>query len=76
MYNLGFVDHAYRYEDGTISEHMLAHLYHEGQGKKGANNVCSLVMKSMEKLGWIKYDDNGNVITGGHLIVIILDMVP
>ena len=34
-----------------------------------ATPLCSLVMKSMEKLGWIKYDGNGNVITGGHLIL-------
>jgi hypothetical protein len=69
VYNLGFVDHAYRYDDGTITEHMLAHLYHEGIGKKGANNVCSLVMKSMKHLGWIKFDENGEPITGGHLIL-------
>jgi hypothetical protein len=25
-----------------VSEHMHAHLYHEGVGKKGANNVASL----------------------------------
>jgi len=70
VYNLGFVDHAYKYEDDEISEHMLAHVYHEGIGKKGANNVCSLVMKSMLKLGWIKYDEEtGKPITGGHLVL-------
>ena len=69
VYNLGFVDHAYEYKDGSITEHMLAHVYHEGIGKKGGNNVCSLVMKSMKELGWIKFDDDGKPITGGHLVL-------
>ena len=63
------VCHAYRYSNGTISEHMLAHVYHEGIGQKGANNVCSLVMKSMKHLGWMKFDENKVPITGGHLIL-------
>jgi hypothetical protein len=35
MYNLGMVNHAHEYEDGKVSEHMTAHIYHEGVGKKG-----------------------------------------
>ena len=35
MYNLGMVNHAHEYEDGKVSEHMTAHVYHEGVGKKG-----------------------------------------
>ncbi len=43
--NLGVVNHTHMYNDGRVSEHMHAHLYHEGVGKKGANNVASLIVK-------------------------------
>ena len=45
VFNLGVVNHAHTYNDGRVSEHMHAHLYHEGVGKKGANNVASLIVK-------------------------------
>jgi len=44
VFNLGVVNHAHTYNDGCVSEHMHAHLYHEGLGKKGANNVASLIV--------------------------------
>ena len=33
---------------------MNAYCYHEGQGAKGGNNVCSLIYKNLEKLGIVK----------------------
>mmetsp|Transcript_1593 Transcript_1593/g.3305 ORF Transcript_1593/g.3305 Transcript_1593/m.3305 type:complete len:91 (-) Transcript_1593:413-685(-) len=43
---------------------MDAHVYHEGIGKKGANFVASLFMKTLRERGIIK---EGR--TGGHLVV-------
>jgi hypothetical protein len=57
VYNLGVVNYAHNYGDlnaegkRDIKEHMHAHVYHEGIGKKGANNVASLVMKTLIDLG-------------------------
>jgi hypothetical protein len=50
VFNLGVVNHAHTYNDGRVSEHMHAHLYHEGVGKKGANNVASLIVKTLGQL--------------------------
>ena len=38
---------------------MHAHVYHEGIGKKGANNVASLVMKTLIDLGMMQEDQIG-----------------
>ena len=47
IYNLGVVDHAHDYGNGEVKERMYAHVYHEGVGKKGANNVASLIVKTL-----------------------------
>ncbi len=44
MYNLGVVNHAHVYDNGTIVEHMHCRIYNEGVGKKGANNVASMII--------------------------------
>lgn len=37
-----------------IEDHTLnAYIYHEGEGKKGGNNVASLLMKDITDRGWI-----------------------
>jgi hypothetical protein len=46
IYNLGVVNHAHVYNDGQISEHLHCHVYTKGVGKKGANNVALLIMKT------------------------------
>mmetsp|Transcript_25192 Transcript_25192/g.41527 ORF Transcript_25192/g.41527 Transcript_25192/m.41527 type:complete len:126 (+) Transcript_25192:1035-1412(+) len=48
MLNFGVVNHAHIYpgDDRDPSCHMDAHVYHEGIGKKGANAVASLFMKT------------------------------
>ena len=48
VYNLGVVNHAHVYNDGTIGKHMYAHVYNETVGKKGANNVASLIVKMLQ----------------------------
>jgi hypothetical protein len=32
-------------------DHLYAHVYHEGKGKKGGNNVASLILKTLRLLG-------------------------
>jgi hypothetical protein len=59
IYNLGIVDHAHVYDDGRVTEHMHCHVYHEGVGKKGANNVSSLIMKTLRGLNLLREDSVG-----------------
>ena len=51
VYTLGVVNQAHevRNKDGSIEfkDHMHAHVYHEGIAKKGANNVASLIIKTL-----------------------------
>ena len=65
VYNLGMVNHAHAYEDGVVKEHMYAHVYHEGVGKKGANNVASLIIKTLRQLNLLRDD-----LAGGELNII------
>ncbi len=63
--NLGMVDHAHDYGDGEVKEQMYVHVYHEGVGKKGANNVASLIVKMLQQLNLLQEDS-----AGGELNVI------
>jgi hypothetical protein len=65
IYNLGMVDHAHDYGNGEVKERMYAHVYHEGVGKKGANNVASLIVKTLRQLNLLREDS-----AGGELNVI------
>ncbi len=65
IYNLGVVHHAHIYDDGQVSEHLYCHVYTEGVGKKGANNVASLIMKMLQKLNLLCEDS-----VGGELNII------
>ena len=56
---LGMVDHAHKYPNGTVSEHMHCHMYTDAIGKKGANNVASLIMKTLRGLNLLKKDTIG-----------------
>ena len=38
---------------------MFAHVYHEGIAKKGMNNVCSLIMKTLSDLNLLRGDEAG-----------------
>jgi hypothetical protein len=33
---------------------LTAYIYHEGEGKKGGNNVASLIMRYLDEEGYIK----------------------
>ena len=59
VYNLGVVDHAHTYPDGNVAEHMYCHVYNEGIGKKGANNVASLIVKTLRRLNLLREDSAG-----------------
>ena len=53
------VNHGHVYKDGTVGEHTYAHVYHEGVGKKGANDVASLVVKTLRHLNLLTTDNGG-----------------
>jgi hypothetical protein len=53
------VDHAHVYNDGRISEHMHCHVYNEAVAKKGANNVASLIVKTLRQLNLLRDDSAG-----------------
>ena len=57
--NLGIVNHAHVYPDGKVSEHMHCHVYTDAVGKKGANNVASLIMKTLRDLNLLRSDVQG-----------------
>ena len=57
--NLGMVDHAHKYPNGQVGEHMHCHVYTDAVGKKGANNVASLIMKTLRGLNLLKKDTIG-----------------
>ncbi len=60
MYNLGVVNHTHIYNGGWVSEHLNCHVYTEGVGKKGANNVALLIMKTLQKLYLLHKDSVGS----------------
>lgn len=64
-YNLGVINHAHMYDNGMIAEHMHCHVYHEGVGKNGANNVATLIVKTLEQSNILRDD-----LTGGELNII------
>ena len=65
VYNLGVVNHAHVYGDGRVCEHMHCHVYHEGIGKKGANNVASLIVKTLWEINLLHENS-----VGGELNII------
>ena len=65
VYNLGVVNHAHMYENGDVRKHMYCHVYNEGVGKKGANNVASLIVKTLRQLNLLQED-----LAGGELNIV------
>lgn len=61
--NLAVVNHGHAKEDGSIDVHMHCHRYHKGVGKKGADNVASLIIKSLMSANIICEDDWGKKLT-------------
>ena len=62
VYNLGVVNHAHVHDNGTIGKHMYAHIYNESVGKKGANNVASLIVKTLRQLNLLQDDAAGGAL--------------
>ncbi len=60
VYNLGMVNHGHVYGDGRVCKHMHCHVYQEGIGKKGANNVASLIVKTFWRLNLLHKDSVGD----------------
>lgn len=60
--NCGVVDHAHRYPDGKVAEHMHAHVYTEDIGKKGSNNVVSLMDKTFRHDNLLREDECGGTL--------------
>ena len=44
------------YPYSEVKEHMYVHVYHDGVGKMGANNVDSLIMKTLRRLNLLHKD--------------------
>ena len=64
VYIFGIVNYA--------DEKMNAYCYHEGQGAKGGNNVCSLIYKNLEKLGIVKeWEESGK--KPGRSLTLVFD---
>ena len=59
VYNLGVVHHAQVYDNSTIGKHMYAHVYNKAAGKKGANNVATLIFKTLRQLHLLRDDSAG-----------------
>ena len=57
VFIFGIVDTAIR--GGALD----AYVYHEGHGKKGGNNVASLLMMFLGKKGWLRKKDPGKELT-------------
>ena len=60
VYNLGVVDTAHMESSSSDPcEHMHAHVYHQGVGKKGGNNVASLLLHTMKLRGLLREGEPG-----------------
>jgi hypothetical protein len=60
LFNLRVVNHAHVYDDGCMSEHLHCQVYHKGVGKKGPNNVASLIVKMLQQLNILCDDSVGS----------------
>lgn len=52
-------------------DHLYAHIYKEGTGEKGGNNVCSLLVKTLKHLKLMEFDKNNKAIKGKELNIIM-----
>jgi hypothetical protein len=58
--------------DTSNNDHLIGHLFLEGDGKKGGNSVASLLIKTLRYLMIIQEDDSGQPITRGELVELLL----
>jgi hypothetical protein len=66
VYCFGMVDCAHSYEGMNGVEdgdHMYAHVYEEAMGSKGGNNVASLILKTLGKMGLLIKEKRGGKLT-------------
>ena len=67
----GVADVSYVAENGVQADHLYFHVYKEGDGTKGGNNVASLIMKTLRNIGVLLEDSNGNPVSGKELNIIM-----
>ena len=70
--NFGMANPAAYNSRGEVCDHLYAHIYKEGTAKRGGNEVASLVMKTLEYLGWLNKEENGP----GKELVLCFDNCP
>jgi hypothetical protein len=74
VYNLGVVNTSHSEDPNPPKklplDRLYAHLSQEGQGAKGGDNVASLIMKTLHRLGWL---DEANP---GYELVVCFDNCP
>jgi hypothetical protein len=56
---------------GEEEDQLYDHLYKEGSGEKGGNNVASLVVKSLKQLKLMQNDFNGKPVEGKELNLVM-----
>jgi hypothetical protein len=47
IYNIGMVDQAHNNGDDEFKDRLFCHVYDKGVGLKGANNICLLIVKTL-----------------------------
>jgi hypothetical protein len=62
--------YAFGVVDCADEDHCYVHMYPEGDGAKGGNNVASLLMKTLRKLDLLKVDEDGKPLKGKELNII------
>ena len=60
--NFGLVDVSFINDENKAEEHCHAHVYHSGVGKKGGDNVASLILKTLKDLNLLREGDPGGVL--------------
>lgn len=71
LFVFGVVDVSYIGLQDEEEDRLYAHLYKEGTGEKGGNNVASLIVKSLKQLNLMQNDLNNKPVKGKELNIIM-----
>lgn len=71
LFNFGVADVSFVGDDGEEADHLYCHLFKEGDGGKGGNNVASLVMKTLRKLQILQHKQDGMPLRGKELNLVM-----
>ena len=61
--NLGMVNHAHVYPNGNVAPHIYTHVYHKAIGRKGSNNMTSLIDKTLLHMETLRKNEAGGELT-------------